>query len=165
MAQDVLVPQMGESVLEGTILQWKVKIGDRVEINQPLVELMTDKVNVEIPAETAGILTAQFVKEGDVVPVGSRIATIDDGKGAAVSTGRPAQADTPEPATSVAMAAAPVAAPPVKATGEVGKGMMSPKVRMLIREYGVDPLTIIPTGKEGRVTVEEVMRAVEQRSG
>ncbi|MBK7140938.1 MAG: 2-oxo acid dehydrogenase subunit E2 [bacterium] len=165
MAQDVLVPQMGESVLEGTILQWKVKIGDRVEINQPLVELMTDKVNVEIPAETAGILTAQFVKEGDVVPVGSRIATIDDGKGAAVSTGRPAQADTPVPAASVAMAAAPVAAPPVKATGEVGKGMMSPKVRMLIREYGVDPLTIIPTGKEGRVTVEDVMRAVEQRSG
>ncbi len=82
MAQDVVVPQMGESVLEGTILQWKVKIGDRVEVNQPLVELMTDKVNVEIPAETAGILTAQFVKEGEVVPVGTRIATIDDGKGA-----------------------------------------------------------------------------------
>lgn len=164
MAQDVLVPQMGESVLEGTILQWKVKIGDRVEINQPLVELMTDKVNVEIPAETAGILTAQFVKEGDVVPVGSRIATIEDGKGAQVSTGRPAQADAPAPSAPTA-AAAPVAAAPVKATGEVGKGMMSPKVRMLIREYGVDPLTIIPTGKEGRVTVEDVMRAVEQRSG
>lgn len=164
MAQDVLVPQMGESVLEGTILQWKVKIGDRVEINQPLVELMTDKVNVEIPAETAGILTAQFVKEGDVVPVGSRIATIEDGKSAPVSTGRPAQADAPAPSAPVA-AAVPVAAPPVKATGEVGKGMMSPKVRMLIREYGVDPLTIIPTGKEGRVTVEDVMRAVEQRSG
>ncbi len=165
MAQDVLVPQMGESVLEGTILQWKVKIGDRVEINQPLVELMTDKVNVEIPAETAGILTAQFVKEGDVVPVGSRIATIEDGKGAQVSTGRPAQADAPAPSAPVAAAAAPVAAAPVKATGEVGKGVMSPKVRMLIREYGVDPLTIIPTGKEGRVTVEDVMRAVEQRSG
>ncbi len=164
MAQDVLVPQMGESVLEGTILQWKVKIGDRVEINQPLVELMTDKVNVEIPAETAGILTAQFVKEGDVVPVGSRIATIEDGKSAPVSTGRPAQADAPAPVAPVT-AAAPVAAPPVKATGEIGKGMMSPKVRMLIREYGVDPLTIIPTGKEGRVTVEDVMRAVEQRSG
>jgi pyruvate/2-oxoglutarate dehydrogenase complex dihydrolipoamide acyltransferase (E2) component len=166
MAQDVVVPQMGESVLEGTILQWKVKIGDRVEINQPLVELMTDKVNVEIPAETAGILTAQFVKEGEVVPVGTRIATIDDGKGAAVSTGRPAQADIPTPAVPASMAtSAPKAAAPVKATGEIGKGLMSPKVRMLIREYGVDPLTIIPTGKEGRVSVEDVMRAVEQRSG
>lgn len=167
MAQDVVVPQMGESVLEGTILQWKVKIGDRVEINQPLVELMTDKVNVEIPAEISGVLTAQFVKEGDVVPVGTRIATIDDGKGAA-SGSRPAQSAAP--ATSSAEAAAPIAtvpakpAPQVKATGEIGKGMMSPKVRMLIREYGVDPLTIIPTGKEGRVTVEDVMRAVEQRS-
>ena len=68
MASDVLVPQMGESVLEGTILEWKVKVGDRVEINQPLVELMTDKVNIEIPAEAAGILTQQFVKVGDVVP-------------------------------------------------------------------------------------------------
>jgi 2-oxoglutarate dehydrogenase E2 component (dihydrolipoamide succinyltransferase) len=167
MAQDVVVPQMGESVLEGTILQWKIKIGDRVEINQPLVELMTDKVNVEIPAETSGILTAQFVKEGDVVPVGTRIATIDDGKGAATGA-RPGSSATP--AISVAEAVAPVAtaaaklAPQVKATGEIGKGMMSPKVRMLIREYGVDPLAIIPTGKEGRVTVEDVMRAVEQRS-
>ena len=166
MAQDVVVPQMGESVLEGTILQWKVKIGDRVEINQPLVELMTDKVNVEIPAETAGILTAQFVKEGEVVPVGTRIATIDDGKSSGTAA-KPAPAAAPaaaEPSAAVASAPAKPAAP-VKATGEIGKGMMSPKVRMLIREYGVDPLTVIPTGKEGRVSVEDVMRAVEERSG
>ncbi|MCM2272832.1 MAG: 2-oxo acid dehydrogenase subunit E2 [candidate division Zixibacteria bacterium] len=166
MAQDVVVPQMGESVLEGTILQWKVKIGDRVEINQPLVELMTDKVNVEIPAETAGILTAQFVKEGEVVPVGTRIATIDDGKSSGAAA-KPAPAAVPaaaEPSAAIA-SAPPKPAAPVKATGEIGKGMMSPKVRMLIREYGVDPLTVIPTGKEGRVSVEDVMRAVEERSG
>src|SRR5512140_2607603 len=98
MAQDVVVPQMGESVLEGTILEWKVKIGDRIEINQPLVELMTDKVNIEIPAETSGILTATYAKEGDVVPVGTRIATIDDGKGAAATTSRPVAHETAAPA-------------------------------------------------------------------
>jgi len=97
MAQDVLVPQMGESVLEGTILEWKVKIGDKVEINQPLVELMTDKVNVEIPAEIAGILTAQFAKEGEVVPVGTRIATIEDGQGAASAPASAAKAASAAP--------------------------------------------------------------------
>jgi pyruvate/2-oxoglutarate dehydrogenase complex dihydrolipoamide acyltransferase (E2) component len=90
MVQDVLVPQMGESVLEGTILEWKVRVGDKVEVNQPLVELMTDKVNVEIPAETSGVLTHQYAKEGDVVPVGTRIATIDTGDGEAAEVKAPA---------------------------------------------------------------------------
>ncbi|UCE23323.1 MAG: 2-oxo acid dehydrogenase subunit E2 [Candidatus Zixiibacteriota bacterium] len=165
MALDVLVPQMGESVLEGTILEWKVKVGDSVKLNQPLVELMTDKVNVEIPAEVEGILTHQFAKEGEVVPVGTRIAVIDDGKGDAV-TALPAK-EEPKPA----MVAEPAAAPPpvkpaaeVKATGEIGKGKLSPKVRMMIREYSLEASAIVPTGKEGRVTVDDVMRAVEERS-
>jgi pyruvate/2-oxoglutarate dehydrogenase complex dihydrolipoamide acyltransferase (E2) component len=165
MALDVLVPQMGESVLEGTILEWKAKIGDTVKLNQPLVELMTDKVNVEIPAEAEGILTHQFAKEGEVVPVGTRIAIIDDGKGAPVAKEPPGKPDE----AAVKQTAAPVAAPPepgaeVKATAEIGKGKMPPKVRMLIREYSVDPSVIVPTGKEGRVTVDDVMRAVEERS-
>jgi len=166
MALDVLVPQMGESVLEGTILEWKVKIGDPVKLNQPLVELMTDKVNVEIPSEVDGILTHQFAKEGDVVPVGTRIAVIDDGKGApATAEAAPAaqkpKAESPQPAT-----ATPPSKPKadIKPTAEIGKGKMSPKVRMMIREYSLDPSTIIPTGKEGRVTVEDVTRAVEERT-
>jgi len=164
MALDVLVPQMGESVLEGTILEWKVKVGDQVKLNQPLVELMTDKVNVEIPAEVEGILTHQFAKEGDVVPVGTRIAVIDDGKGAPARVEAAPAAPRPE-----AAAPAPAAAPPkpkaeVKPTAEIGKGKMSPKVRMMIREYSLDPSTIVPTGKEGRVTVEDITRAVEDRS-
>ncbi len=165
MALDVLVPQMGESVLEGTILEWKVKIGDPVKLNQALVELMTDKVNVEIPAEAEGTLTHQFAKEGDVVPVGTRIAVIDDGKGAAVAPPPAKPAETPK-----AEKAAPAAAPPpkpqveVKATAAIGKGKMSPKVKVLIREYSLDPSTITPTGKDGRVTVDDVMRAVEARS-
>ncbi|MBU0983255.1 MAG: 2-oxo acid dehydrogenase subunit E2 [candidate division Zixibacteria bacterium] len=163
MVQDVLVPQMGESVLEGTILEWKVKVGDTVEINQPLVELMTDKVNIEIPAESAGILTAQFAKEGDVVPVGTRIATIGDGKGDSAVATAPAKA-APAAAKAAVPTPAPATAPAPTGTAPVGKGKMSPKVRMMIREYGVDPVTITPTGKEGRVTVEDVMRTVEARS-
>jgi len=178
MVQDVLVPQMGESVLEGTILEWKVKIGDKVKNNQALVELMTDKVNVEIPAETDGILTGQFAKEGDVVPVGTRIATIDDGKGdsagatpkAAPAAEKPAStpaAEAPSAAKSAPTATATAVAAPsagVEATGEVGRGKLSPKMRMMIREYGVDPTTILPTGKKGLVTADDVMRAVEGRS-
>jgi pyruvate/2-oxoglutarate dehydrogenase complex dihydrolipoamide acyltransferase (E2) component len=169
MPVDVLVPQMGESVLEGTILEWKVKVGERVKVNQPLVELMTDKVNVEIPAEVEGILVQQLAKEGDVVPVGTRIAVIDTGDGGAEAVEEKlVAAATPAPETAVAASqpagAAPASTPKVQPTAEIGRGKMSPKVRMLIREYGLDPSTIIPTGKEGRVTVDDVMRAVESRS-
>jgi len=120
MATDVLVPQMGESVLEGTILEWKVKVGDRVEINQPLVELMTDKVNVEIPAETAGTIASLLVKEGEVVPVGNphcghrrrqRGNSCGSGGGAA-----------PAPAVTTAPVAAKAPARDIKGTAEVGRG-------------------------------------------
>ena len=168
MALDVLVPQMGESVLEGTILEWKVKVGDKVKLNQPLVELMTDKVNIEIPAETEGIVTNLFVKEGDVVPVGTRIAIIDDGSGPSKSAPAPteekapvSQAKAPAPSAPVATA---TSSAPAQATAAAGKGKMSPKVRMMIREYGIDFNSIVPTGKEGRVTVEDVQRTVESRS-
>ncbi len=167
MPVDVLVPQMGESVLEGTVLGWKVKVGDQVKRDQPLVELMTDKVNVEIPAEVEGVLTHQYAKEGDVVPVGTRIATIDDGSASAVVEGpapkRPAES---KPAKRASASSAPGAPPPpkVKATAEAGRGRMSPKVRMMLREYSLDPSVVVPTGKGGLVTVDDVMRAVEERA-
>lgn len=168
MVQDVVVPQMGESVLEGTVLEWKVKVGDTVALNQPLVELMTDKVNVEIPAEVAGTLTHQFAQEGDVVPVGAKIATIDDGKSGSKSAAAPAAVSAGSAPAASAKAPAPAAAArpkaPIAATGAAGKGKMSPKVRMLIREYGLDAGVIVPTGKDSLVTVEDVMRAVEERS-
>jgi pyruvate/2-oxoglutarate dehydrogenase complex dihydrolipoamide acyltransferase (E2) component len=164
MAQDVVVPQMGESVLEGTILEWKVKVGDKVELNQPLVELMTDKVNVEIPAEASGILTAQFAKVGDVVPVGTRIASIDDGKGGGAAAAPAAAKSAPAAQAPLAAVKAAVPAVAVKGTAEMGRGKMSPKVRMMVREYGVDPSTIVPTGKDGLVLAEDVQRAVDTRS-
>jgi 2-oxoglutarate dehydrogenase E2 component (dihydrolipoamide succinyltransferase) len=167
MAVDVLVPQMGESVLEGTILEWKVKVGDKVKLNQALVELMTDKVNIEIPAETEGILTHTYAKEGDVVPVGTRIAIIDDGKDDAAPAPKP---DTKTKTAAHTSASAPTEAPKpaaitdVKGTAVMGKGKMSPKVRMMMREYSLDQSTIVPTGKNGLITVADVKRTVEQRS-
>lgn len=187
MAVDVLVPQMGESVLEGTILEWKVKVGDKVKPDQPLVELMTDKINIEIPSEAEGILTHQYAKEGDVVPVGTRIASIDDGGGAGAEAAKetehlpqaekapkgtqatepgvteppPTKKEQPAP---VATAAPPKPKPSVEGTAPAGKGKLSPKVRMMIREYSLDPSTIVPTGKNGIVKVEDVERAIEERS-
>jgi len=161
---------MGESVLEGTVQDWKVKVGDRVAINQPLVELLTDKVNVEIPAEVNGILTAQFAKEGEVVPVGTRIAQIDDEKGAAKGSPAaksPETASAPSTAPGTAAKGAPTPPPPareVKGSAPRGKGKMSPKVRMMVREYGLDPSMLVPTGKDGLVTAEDVQRAVDERS-
>lgn len=171
MAAEVLVPQMGESVLEGTILEWKVKVGDKVELNQPLVELMTDKVNIEIPAEVSGTIKEILVKEGEVVPVGARIAVIDDGSGTEVKTAAPekkeaeaATSSTPStPSYSAAPTAIAVAEAP-RGTAPIGKGKMSPKVRMMMREYSLDPTIVTPTGKEGLVTVDDVLRAVENRS-
>ncbi len=173
MAVEVVVPQMGESVLEGTILEWKVKIGDKIELNQPLVELMTDKVNIEIPSEVNGVLQEILVKEGDVVPVGARIAVIDDGSGDAVkgtevpeSKAQPAQVTTVTASAAGSGGGVATIAPPVavNATAAVGKGKMSPKVRMMIREYSLDPLVITPTGKDGLIIVDDVTRAVESRS-
>ncbi len=171
MATEVVVPQMGESVLEGTILEWKVKIGDKVSLNQGLVELMTDKVNVEIPSEANGTIAGIFAEAGQVVRVGARIAVIDDGGAAPnISATAPAaaKASTPAAAAPVAKAAAPaptpVAAPSVKGTAAVGQGKISPKIRMMIREYNLDPSNIIPTGKDGMVTAEDVKRTVDGRS-
>ncbi|MDZ4723444.1 MAG: dihydrolipoamide acetyltransferase family protein [candidate division Zixibacteria bacterium] len=167
MSIDVIVPQMGESVLEGTILEWKVKVGDKVEINQALVELMTDKVNVEIPAEASGVVTQTYATEGQVVRVGAKIATIDDGKVAPApqpssATKQPEMTPQQQPASVAKAAPAPAAA--IKGTAAVGKGKMSPKVKMLIREYGIDASQVTPTGKDGLVTVEDVMRTVESRT-
>lgn len=177
MAAEVVVPQMGESVLEGTILEWKVKIGDKVELNQPLVELMTDKVNIEIPSEVSGVVKEILVKEGTVVPVGTRIAIIDDGSATVVSgkDAKPATAAVSAPAQKAASvgstspapsyaSTATAVAPPPRGTAPIGKGKMSPKVRMMMREYSLDPTVVTPTGKEGLVTVEDVLRAVEGRS-
>lgn len=166
MAADVLVPQMGESVLEGTILEWKVKVGDHVSVNQPLVELMTDKVNVEIPAEVAGVLIEVLVEEGEVVGVGAVIARIEDGSGDTAAKPAEKAASKKETKTTAAPqpAVARKAAPAVATATSASRAKMSPKVKMLVREYSLDLSSITPTGPKGRVTVEDIERAVQARS-
>ena len=165
MAADVLVPQMGESVLEGTILEWKVKVGDHVSVNQPLAELMTDKVNVEIPAEVAGVLIEILVEEGEVVPVGAIIARIEDGSGDDKAKLAEKAAPKKESKTSGApqTAVAKKAAPAVATASTANRAKMSPKVKMLLREYSLDLVSITATGPKGRVTVDDVERAVQSR--
>ncbi len=166
MGLDVVIPQMGESVLEGTILEWKVKVGDKVELNQPLVELMTDKINIEIPAEISGTITELLAKEGDVVSVGAIVALIDGGSGgkSAKPAARTAAAQATAPVQAVQQAVAVQTAPAVATTAAVGKGKSSPKVKMLLRQYSITPSEIAPTGKNGLILVDDVMRAVESRS-
>ncbi|MEE9442458.1 MAG: dihydrolipoyllysine-residue succinyltransferase [candidate division Zixibacteria bacterium] len=161
MTFEVVVPQMGESVLEGTIVEWKVAEGDRVTVNQPLVEIMTDKVNVEIPSEVDGVIEKLHAQPDDVVPVGTLICTINtsgDVPQAAPDkkTATPPKETTPEP-----QAAAPQ---PPQPTVSGKKPKMAPAVRKLVRDFGLDPAAISGTGPDGRITKEDVKKAAAARS-
>jgi 2-oxoglutarate dehydrogenase complex dihydrolipoamide succinyltransferase (E2) component len=166
MAFDVVVPQMGESVHEGTIVEWKVNKGDKVEVNQPLVEVMTDKINVEIPAEVGGVLEEILVEPGTVVPVGKVIARIssDGAPGAkkkeAVAEAQQKTVDTAE--GKKAESKEQEGSRKARVSGY--KARMVPAVRKLIREYGLDASDIDGSGPDGRITKEDVERAAQQRS-
>ena len=157
MAFEVVVPQMGESVLEGTIVEWKVAVGDKVKINQPLVEIMTDKVNVEIPCEVEGVIEKILVKPGEVVPVGKKICIIETTAGAAAPAPRKSA-----PAATASTAAS--AGKPAPAAPSGARATMAPAVRKLARDYGLDPALIPGTGQDGRVTQEDVEKAAAARS-
>jgi 2-oxoglutarate dehydrogenase E2 component (dihydrolipoamide succinyltransferase) len=144
MSTEVKVPVLGESITEATLGEWLKKPGEAVAADEPIASLETDKVSVEVPAPIAGVMGEQLFKVGDTVNVGSTIASIEAGSGAAVAA----------PAAVVA-AAAPVAAP---ATDGVAP-TLSPSVRRLVLEKGVDPSAIKGTGKDGRLTKEDVLAA------
>jgi len=163
---EILLPKMGESVAEATITKWLKNPGDRVEADEPIVEIATDKVDSEVPAPEAGILSEQLVKEGDVVKVGHPIARIGAEAGAATAPAAAAPAAKAEPAVasngrSTATPAAPVmsAATPIARTGESGK-FYSPLVRTIAKNEGVAmaELEAIPgTGQGGRVTKKDIL--------
>src|SRR6476660_9127516 len=113
MAVDVVMPQMGESIFEGTITKWLKKPGDKVERDEPLFEISTDKVDAEIPSPSAGVLKEIKVKEGQTVPINTVVATIDAaGAAASVSAADPVpKAEAPKPTPPVAAASAPPAKP------------------------------------------------------
>jgi 2-oxoglutarate dehydrogenase E2 component (dihydrolipoamide succinyltransferase) len=148
MAISVRVPELGESVAEGTIARWLVKEGDRVALDQPLVEITTDKVDAEIPAPAAGVITALLVAEGETVAVGAEIARLE--------VGASADAGAPAPAVSAAAPAKPAAqaaAPPSAAT------RATPMARRVAEEAGVDLSSVSGSGVSGRVMRADVEAA------
>ncbi len=145
MSTEIKVPTLGESITEATLGQWLKKPGDAVAQDEPIASLETDKVAIEVPSPIAGIMGAQLVAEGVTVNVGAVLGSIEAGSGAAAS---------PAPA-----AAAPVAASAPAA--ESADLTLSPSVRRLVLEMGIDPSKIAGTGKDGRLTKEDVLAAAK----
>src|SRR5207302_9120028 len=146
---EIRVPTLGESVTEATIGKWFKKPGDPVAVDEPLVELETDKVTIEVPAPAAGVLGDIAAKDGDTVAVGALLGQITDGAGAAAAA-KPAAAAPPPPAAKPAQPA-PAAAPPA-AKPAAPDVPPAPSVRRLSAESGIDAATVPGSGKDGRVT-------------
>ena len=156
---EIRVPALGESVTEATIGKWFKKPGDVVAVDEPLVELETDKVTIEVPAPAAGVLTDVAVKDGDTVAVGALLGAIKEGAGAA-PTKPPAQ-----PAEAAPQAAPPAPAPPKPAAAPKAPGAempLAPSVRKIAAETGLDAAAVPGTGKDGRVTKGDMLAAIER---
>ncbi len=169
MTQDVTMPQMGESIAEGTITTWLKKVGDQVARDEPLFEISTDKVDAEIPSPVAGTLLEIKVQPGDTVPIGSIVAVIGEA-GAKPSPGAPANAPAapahdsphapPPPAEKTVQPAAAAAAPsPAAADGPPRKS--SPLVRKIAAAHGVDVQQLPGSGLGGRVTKQDILGHLE----
>ncbi len=168
MATEIRVPSLGESVTEATIAQWFKKEGDAVQADEPLVELETDKVTVEVPAPAAGTLSEISAKDGDTVEVGALLGAIAEGAAAAAGEApareekakEPAPEKAPEPE---AKAEEPEAAP-AKAEPS-GDQPLSPAVRKIVEEANVDPSRIEGSGKDGRILKGDVLAFLEKDEG
>ena len=176
---DVLMPQMGESIAEGTLSKWLKKVGDEVKRDEPLFEISTDKVDAEIPAPAAGTLAEIKVQEGQTVPVQTLVAVLETEKGAAApapSKPEPPKAVAPPPKAAPAPAPAPVAAAPaapaVKRIDGDGGGVQTaeerlrtkstPLVRKIAAEHRVDISRIPGSGFAGRVTKQDILGYIER---
>ena len=169
MATEVKVPTLGESVTEATVGVWLKKPGEAVSADEPIASLETDKVAIDVPSPVAGVMGQQLVAEGDTVNVGTVIAVVEgvgEGKAAVV---RPTSAPS---ATTAATAPAQVSTPAsaVVQTGDQGDELgghvtLSPAVRRLVLEHGLDPSRIKGTGRDGRLTKDDVMAAVRAGTG
>jgi len=188
MAVDVVMPQMGESIFEGTITKWLKKPGDKVERDEPLFEISTDKVDAEIPSPSAGVLKEIKIPEGQTVPIQTVVAVIDGAGAAAASAPAPAAAPAAKPAAAPAPSAAPVPAAPAKpapapaavpaaastaavpqadgaAASTTERVHSSPLVRRLAKEHNIDLTTLEGTGAGGRITKEDIEAAIAGQSG
>ena len=180
---DVTLPQLGETVTEGTITQWFTAVGDEVAEDEPLFEVSTDKVDTEVPSPVAGVLTEIRVEEGDTVDVGTVIAVVGDGDAAPAAPAaepepapaaqpEPAPAPSPEPEPAPAASTPPpppapspapaAAAPTAAETAQAGDNrLLSPVVRRLVNEHGLDPDAITGSGPGGRITRDDVLDHID----
>ncbi|HEY7809744.1 MAG TPA: 2-oxoglutarate dehydrogenase complex dihydrolipoyllysine-residue succinyltransferase [Allosphingosinicella sp.] len=172
MATEVTVPTLGESITEATLGQWLKKPGDAVAVDEPIASLETDKVAVEVPSPVAGTMGEQLVAEGDTVAVGALIARVESGASGAAAA-------APAAPAAAAPAATPPAATPVNPIGpgenvevraddageeaDGGSLTLSPSVRRLVLEFGLDPSKIRGTGKDGRLTKDDVLNAARSQ--
>src|SRR5690242_18125733 len=185
-AVDVVMPQMGVSVSEGTITRWLKQEGEQVEADEPLLEISTDKVDTEVPSPASGTLTQILVQEGATVDVGTKLGQIGGAAGEEAPAPEPepeaaqpapAESAPPEPATAEAAAEADAASPaetpaptapepsaaPVAAPAQTGNGkaFVSPVVARIAGEHGIDPSQVPGTGSGGRVTKKDILAFVE----
>ena len=176
MATEFKLPKLAESVVEGEVVAWLVKEGDPVAVDQPLVEVMSDKATVELSSTVAGILTKQLAAEGDLMQVGAVLALIDEGDGAAAAAPAAAAAEEADDAATnlfkptedaadqktfqVRKAAAPAAAPaaPAGPRGPYGRVLAVPAARKLARQLGIDIEQLHGSGPNGRVRVGDVQQ-------
>ena len=179
----IQMPQLGETIIEGTILKWLKQEGETIERDEPLFEISTDKVDTEVPSPVAGTVTRILVPEGETVAVGTELAEIDSGDGAAASPATPAAAaedSAEDPAAEVSaisteepvptpQAARPAAQAPAAAAATTAPAMqdrgprsqiLSPLVRKLAAEHNLDLAAIAGTGTGGRITKHDVEAAI-----
>ncbi len=165
MSTEIKVPVLGESITEATLGQWLKKPGEAVAVDEPIASLETDKVAVEVPSPVAGIMGAYAVEEGATVNVGAVIGSIDAGTGASavapVAAPAPAAAASVAPVVTTTAAPAPAPAPAAAPETENSDLPLSPAVRRLVLELGIDPSKIKGTGKDGRLTKEDVVAAAK----
>jgi pyruvate dehydrogenase E2 component (dihydrolipoamide acetyltransferase) len=176
MPTDVIMPQMGESIVEGTITKWLKKPGDKVQRDEPLFEISTDKVDAEIPAPASGVLQEIKVTEGTTVGINTVVGTIAaDGEAAAplkaaaaptpqAKEEKPAPEKKEEKKTAAAAPAPVAAAPPPQESSEDEEARSSPLVRKIAREHGVSLSQISGTGLGGRITKQDIMAFIEKGS-
>ena len=176
MSNTVSMPQLGETVTEGTVLRWMKQVGDRIAADEPLVEISTDKVDTEIPSPVSGVISSILVAEGETIGVGTAMAVIGDEaatpaeRADAPPEPEPQAAEEPPPPVQVPAPPPPPVAP---ASGQParkrskhsppGPGQfLSPVVRRLAREHGIDPAVIEGTGRDGRVTRNDVLAHIDR---
>lgn len=167
MATDIVMPQMGESIVEGTITKWLKKPGDKIQRDEPLFEISTDKVDAEIPAPASGVLQEIKVAEGTTVQVNTVVGTIaSDGDGAAVKpAAAPEKKAAPAPAAPKAEAPAAKPAPAPSVHEEDEHARSSPLVRKIAREHNVDLSQVEGTGLGGRITKQDILAFIESGGG